>query len=73
MTCQVRMWQSEASLDNLSLHCQVAREMWSMVFGLFGVRWVMPRSVLDLLTSWLGKLGRHRCFVIWRVVPHCVL
>ena len=44
-----------------------------MVFGLFGIQWVMLRSVLDLLTCWLGNLGRHMCIVIWRVVPHCVI
>ena len=25
----------------------LARELWSMVFGLFRVQWVMPRSVVD--------------------------
>jgi hypothetical protein len=28
-----------------------------MVFGTFGVQWVMPRKVLDLLSGWLGNLG----------------
>ena len=34
---------------------------------------VMPRSVLDLFTGWQVNVGRHRCAVVWGVVPHCVL
>ena len=37
------------SVDHLFLHCPVAMDMWAMVFGLFGVSWVMPQSVLGLL------------------------
>jgi hypothetical protein len=25
--------------------------------GYFGVHWVMPRSVLDLFSCWMGRLG----------------
>ena len=44
-----------------------------MVFGMFGVQWVMLRKVLDLLSGWLGNLGLHGSLVVWRVVPHCVI
>ena len=30
------------SVDHLFLYCPVAMDMWAMVFGLFGVSWVMP-------------------------------
>jgi hypothetical protein len=29
--------RSGESVDHLLLHCFVARELWSMVFGLFGI------------------------------------
>ena len=58
--------------DHLMLHCKVARELWDMVFGLFGVHWVMPRTVLDLFSSWQGRFERRRNAVIWRVIPHRV-
>jgi hypothetical protein len=64
--------ESVESPDHLLLHCKVARELWDMVFGLFGVHWVMPRTVLDLFSSWQGPFGRRRNTVVWRVVPHCV-
>ena len=31
-----------------------------MVLALFGVHWIMPRSVLDILACWQGPFGKHR-------------
>uniref|UniRef100_A0A2N9HVB8 N-acyl-aliphatic-L-amino acid amidohydrolase n=1 Tax=Fagus sylvatica TaxID=28930 RepID=A0A2N9HVB8_FAGSY len=45
------------SVEHLLLHCPFAGEIWSMVFGLFGVVWVMLRTILELLDCWQG------CFV----------
>ena len=61
------------SVDNLFLHCPVAMDLWSKVFGLFGVSWVMLQSVAGLLTCWQGRFGRHRNGYIWLIVPHCLL
>ena len=41
------------------LHCPIAYELWSMVFFLFGIHWVMPYKVSEVLASWQGKFGRH--------------
>jgi hypothetical protein len=38
-------------IDHLLLHCEVVRDLWSYVLILFGVEWVMPRTVLELLSS----------------------
>ena len=61
------------SVDHLLLHCSLACELWSMVFGLLGVQWVLPRSVMDLLARWQRQFGRHRHRAVWRMVPHCVM
>jgi hypothetical protein len=37
------------------------------------VEWVMPSSVLDLLTGWGTVLGCGPGFRIWKQVPLCVL
>ena len=50
-------------VDHLLLHCPIASKLWSMVSGLFGVCWVMPKSVVDLLACWQGCFGRHRTWV----------
>jgi hypothetical protein len=40
---------SGESVEHLLLHCPYAKEIWDMVFALFGIQWVMPRGVLALL------------------------
>jgi hypothetical protein len=61
------------SVDHLFLHCSVARDMWSMVLGMFGVHWVMPRSVLDLFSCWMGRLGRNDSVLVWKMILHCLI
>ena len=61
------------SVDHLFLHWPVASELWDMVFGLFGVSWVMPLSVVGLFACWQGRFGRHRNRDIWKVVPLCLM
>ena len=41
--CYMYKCNSE-TVDHLFLHCPIALELWDMVFGLFGVCWVMPMS-----------------------------
>ena len=60
-------------VDHLFLHCPVAMDLWSMVFGLFGVSWVMPQLVVGLLACGLGRFGRHWIGNIWRIIPHCLM
>ena len=61
------------SVDLLLLHCPITFEMRSMVFTLFGIYWVMPKTLVDLLACWQGKFGRHHNGVIWMVVPRCLM
>jgi hypothetical protein len=55
------------SIDHLLLHCEVARDLWSSLFNLFGVDWVMPRRVRELLMSWGGQVGRRDILEVWRL------
>ena len=61
------------TVDRLFLHCLIAMELWDMVFGLFGVSWVMPMFVVEFLAYWQGRFGHHRNGYIWIVVPHCLM
>lgn len=61
------------STNHLLLHCPIDSKMWSMVFTLFGLSWVMPKDVLELLASWPGKFRKHRNGEIWNMVPHCMI
>ena len=61
------------TIDHLFLHGKVAKEMWDTVFNLFGLTWFMPKRVVDLLSCWQGKMGRHRNIEIWGAIPHCLM
>ena len=45
--------------DHLLLHCEMAYQLWRFVFITFGVSWVIPRSIPDLLVGWWNWLGKH--------------
>ena len=60
-------------VDQLLLHCHFLREFWDMMLALFGVQWVMPQKVVDVLACWQGSYGRHRYSRIWMCIPHCLM
>jgi hypothetical protein len=49
--------KSGESIDHLLIHCEVARELWILIFYFFGVELVMPKRVIALLAGWRGQLG----------------
>ena len=38
----------------------IAQDLWSMVLCLFGIYWIMPKRVVDLLACWKGNFGRQQ-------------
>uniref|UniRef100_A0A2N9J9F5 Reverse transcriptase domain-containing protein n=1 Tax=Fagus sylvatica TaxID=28930 RepID=A0A2N9J9F5_FAGSY len=61
------------SIDHLFLHCHIARELWALVFSMFGVSWVLPRHVVDLMACWNGCTRRCKSATIWGMIPHCLM
>ena len=55
-------------MDHLLLFCPIANSLWTYMFRLFGIDWVMPGSVADLLSCWYHWLGKHSSD-IWNLVP----
>ena len=55
--CRYMCKKSGEFVDHLLLHGKVAGKLWNYIFTLFGIEWVMPRQVMDLLTSWGGLIG----------------
>jgi len=39
----------------------------------FGIHWVMPCSVVELLACWSNKFNKLRSKVLWRMIPHCLM
>ena len=60
------------SVDHLLLFCLIAHSLWMYMLRLFGIDWVMPGSVVDLLFCWYHWLGKHS-FNIWNLVLDCLL
>ena len=64
--------QDGKTINHLLLHCPDAIDLWDMVFCLFGVDWVMPREILDLLSCCLSCLGEFNG-AIWSMILHRLL
>ena len=59
-------------MDHLLLFCPIAHSLWTHMLRLFGIEWVMPGSVADLLFCWYHWLGKHSSD-IWNLVPSCLM
>jgi hypothetical protein len=70
-----RCWLCETeaeSVDHLLLHCVITNALWNAFFAWFGLCWVMPCSVKELIACWWS--GDHtRSAVMWKMVPQCIL
>ena len=62
----------EETVDHLLLHCKFAHTLWSEVFLMFGVQWVMSCIVVSLLFAWRNWLGNYSSNV-WNMVPVCLM
>ena len=58
--------------DHLLIHCVLVAELWGFIFKMFGIQWVFPRRVVDLLFSWRNWFGKHS-FADWNLVPLCLM
>ena len=47
------------SVDHLLLHCGEVSQLWSFALRSFGVYWILPMRVIDLLANWRNWLGKH--------------
>ncbi len=53
------------NIDHLFLHFSIARDLWDLVFSMFGVWWVMLCHVMELLACWQGRFKQCRSAAIW--------
>jgi hypothetical protein len=45
---------------------------WDLAISMFRVDWVMPSSVMGLLTCW-PRLSKRASVSIWHMLPHCIM
>ena len=72
MCANNKLQRDGESIDHLLLHCSIAQEIWDLAFSMFGVCWVMPRRVMDLLHCW-PRITRQTVRDIWGLIPHCIM
>jgi hypothetical protein len=54
---------------NLLLHCEFSVDIWHLVLISFGVSWVTPGNVPQLLHCWKFLGHGHPREAIWKVIP----
>ncbi|RVX00295.1 Transposon TX1 uncharacterized 149 kDa protein [Vitis vinifera] len=64
--------ENEESADHILIHCGKTRELWTMVLSSFGVVWVFPNSVRNLLLEWKIKGLEKKKSVVWKMAPICL-
>lgn len=55
-------------VDHFLLHCSVSSGLWRVILNFFGIQWVMPSTVRDMLHSWAG-FRRRRRQKAWKFSP----
>jgi hypothetical protein len=59
--------------EHLFLRCEYLRELWSLVFCMFGIQWTMPRTVSNLLACWKRSGLTKDQNTIWNAIPSCLM
>jgi hypothetical protein len=66
-------WLSGVARARSSVHWSLIDSLWSSILNLFGVDWVMPRRVHDLLVSCRGQVGLGTIMEVWRLAPFILM
>ena len=60
------------SVDHLLLDCKFSHALWCEAFAVFGIKWVMPRSVSSFFFIWRNWFGKHLS-TIWNMITACLM
>ena len=58
--------------SHLLIHCSLASGVWQSVLRSFGVVWVFPDNIINLLYGWYNYFGKHNSSV-WNLVSLCLM
>ena len=70
--CPIMCRNAGETGNHLLIHCTLASALWHLVLRSFGVPWVFPNNIADLLFGWFNCFGKHNCSV-WNLVPLCLM
>ena len=60
----------EEKVHHLLIHCPFAHRVWSALFEMFGMEWVMPKTVEDLFVRWHWRYKFIQGKILWRLVVY---
>ena len=63
----------EETSNHLILFCKKATMLWSLLFSLFDVQWVLHSSIKRNLIAWHGAFVSKRKEKAWRAAPLCLM
>ncbi|XP_077242381.1 uncharacterized protein LOC143882877 [Tasmannia lanceolata] len=64
--CSLCMEDGE-SIDHLFIHCKVEREIWGLILDRFGICWIFPNSILELVLSWDFVPWKKKGKLLWKL------
>ena len=62
---------NEESMDHILIHCGKTKELWTLLLSSFGMVWVFPASVRNLLMEWKVQGLEKKRRVVWWLTPIC--
>ena len=63
--------EDEETVHHLLIHCPFAHRVWSALFEMFGMEWVMPRTLEDLFVQWHWRCKFIRGKILLEVSSVC--
>ena len=61
------------STDHLFLHCRRVWKIWSACLKWWGVCWVAPKSIYEVLMWWRDVRSSKLAGIVWKLIPLAVL
>ena len=46
---------AKETIHHLLLHCPIVSSLWEIIFSLFGLSWVFPKTIKEAVLSWKGS------------------
>ena len=62
----------EETVNHILLHYTVVRVLWEIILALFGVPWVFPKIVKEVLFSWKDPFVGKKRKNIWNSISLCI-
>lgn len=70
-----RCWmctEGKKTVDHILIHRSLPRSLYNLMLYSFGVTWVMPKTVKEVLVNWRCRVRERGRRNVWVFVPHYI-